>query len=303
MNSSASSDFRVEPIDYQTGLPDLRHVRETVFVQEQHVPLELEWDQLDPRCDHVIARDDSGRPIGAGRLTPEGSIGRMAVLAHWRGRGVGDAMLQALIARARQRGWRELILHAQTSAYMFYTRHGFLPVGERFVEAGIDHQTMRIALDAVNPVETADAALAALLGVVDGARRALCIYSRDLDPGLLDAPAAQHALRRLATRDGEIRVLLQDPAAAQRALAPLIGLAQRLPSALALRAIEEPGDRAYPSAYLVSDTGGWYFRPLGHRFDGETRLHDRPRGRQLRASFEPVWERARACTEFRTLGI
>ena len=98
-------------------------------------------------------------------------------------------------------------------------------------------------------------------------------------------------------------MLLQDPGTPQRALAPLIGLAQRLPSEFAFRAVEEPGDRLYPSAFVVNDRGGWYFRTLGHRFDGETDLHSEARVRQLRATFEPMWERARPCTEFRALGI
>ena len=152
--------FGVDTVDYETALPDLRTVRETVFVQEQRVPLELEWDALDPQCVHVLARDAAGQPIGTGRLTPEHKIGRMAVLAPWRGRGVGDALLLALLAAARERGWREVSLHAQVSAQDFYARHGFLPLGERFEEAGIGHQTMRLLLDAANPVESREAAVA-----------------------------------------------------------------------------------------------------------------------------------------------
>lgn len=295
--------FTVEGIDYQAGLPDLRRVRETVFVHEQGVPLALEWDELDPQCHHVVARDDNGEAIGTGRLTPKRTIGRMAVLSDWRGRGVGDAMLRALLEQARANGWHEVSLHAQASAIDFYARHGFLPVGERFEEAGIEHQSMRLLPGAVNPVETRDAAVAAMLGVIAGARRQLVIYSRELDPGLLDAPAVVTALRRLATGGGEIRVLLQDPAEPQRALAPLIGLAQRLPSAFAFRAIEEPADRSYASAYVANDLRGYYFRPLGHRFDGETRLDASGRARQLRATFDPVWQRARPCTEYRALGL
>ena len=295
--------FTVEGIDYQAGLPDLRRVRETVFVHEQGVPLALEWDELDPQCHHVVARDDNGEAIGTGRLTPKRTIGRMAVLSDWRGRGVGDAMLRALLEQARANGWHEVSLHAQASAIDFYARHGFLPVGERFEEAGIEHQSMRLLPGAVNPVETRDAAVAAMLGVIAGARRQLVIYSRELDPGLLDAPAVVTALRRLATAGGEIRVLLQEPAEPQRALAPLIGLAQRLPSAFAFRAIEEPTDRSYASAYVANDLRGYYFRPLGHRFDGETRLDAPGRARQLRATFDPVWQRARPCTEYRALGL
>ena len=300
---SATPAFHVEAVEYDSALPDLRSVRETVFVQEQQVPLDLEWDELDPLCRHVLARDNEGRPIGTGRLTPEHKIGRMAVLAHWRGRGVGDALLLALIEQARRAGWREVSLHAQVSAIGFYVRQGFLPYDAPFVEAGIDHQSMRRLIDKPNPVETRAAALAATLGVIAGARRNLQIYSRELDPGLLDTPEALAALRRFSTQGGETRVLLQDPGTPQRALSPLLGLAQRLPSAFALRAVEEPGDLAYASAFVVNDRGGWYFRTLGHRFDGETHLQGEPRARQLRAAFEPMWERARPCTEFRALGI
>lgn len=300
-------DFRVEKVDYAGALPDLRRVREPVFVHEQQVPLELEWDELDPLCHHVLARDDAGRPIGTGRLTPQRKIGRMAVLQEWRGRGVGDALLSALMVQARELGWRELSLHAQVSAIAFYARHGFLPYGPRFEEAGIQHQSMKLLLDAVNPVETRDAAVAAVLGVIGTARRSLLVYSRELDPGLLDTPEVMAALRRLATgRDAgqvQVQVLLQDPAAPQRALAPLIGLAQRMPSSFGFRAIEEPTDRAYASAYVVDDTGSYYFRPLGHRFEGETRLLAPARARQLRAAFDPVWQRARPCTEYRALGL
>jgi len=299
---SAAPAFTVEAVGYEASLPDLRLVREAVFVQEQGVPLALEWDELDPLCHHVLARDNNGQAIGTGRLTPKHTIGRMAVLPDWRGRGIGDAMLRALLVQARELGWHEVALHAQASAIDFYARHGFLPFGGRFEEAGIEHQSMRILLNTVNPVETREAAIAAVLGVIAGARRQLHIYSRELDPGLLDAPEVMAALRRLALADGEISVLLQDPAEPQRRLAPLIGLAQRLPSAFAFRAIEEPTDRSYPSAYVVNDQGGYYFR-LGHRFDGEARLDGAGRARQLRASFDPVWQRARACTEYRALGL
>ena len=158
MNDSGHRAFRVDPIDYTDGLPQLRAVRETVFVQEQQVPIEEEWDALDPDCVHVIARAQDGTPIGTGRLTPEHKIGRMAVLREWRGRGVGDALLLTLIEQAHQRGWREVALNAQVSAIAFYLRHGFQPVGERFWEAGIEHQAMRRALTARDAQRIAAAA-------------------------------------------------------------------------------------------------------------------------------------------------
>ncbi|QSX77402.1 GNAT family N-acetyltransferase [Agrilutibacter solisilvae] len=300
---TAKGRFTVSAVDYESGLPQLRLVRETVFVQEQGVPVSLEWDDLDPRCHHVLALDADGAPIGTGRLTPEHKIGRMAVLSDWRGHGVGEALLHALIDQARSQGWHEISLHAQASAIGFYARHGFLPQGPRFEEAGIEHQTMRRLLDGPNPVESHDAAVAALLGVIGTARRHLWLYSRELDPGLLDRPDVMTALRRFATRGGETRILLQDVLAPQSAHAPLIALSQRLPSAFLFRVIEETVDRAYPSAFACNDAGGWYFRLLGHRTDGETRIDQPARARQLENVFEPFWERARPCTEYRALGI
>lgn len=297
--------FRVEAIDYATGVDDLRAVREPVFVHEQQVPIELEWDALDPLCVHVIARDDAGMPIGTGRLTPERKVGRMAVLPAWRGRGVGDALLLALIDAAAQRRWPELRLHSQVSALGFYVKHGFVPYGARFMEAGIEHQSMRRQIGGPTAIDTREAAVAITTAIVTAARRELCIYSRSLDPGLLDAPEVLEALRRLGTRRQrvDIRVLLQDAATPQRAHAPMIGLGQRLSSVFGFREVVDPADRGYASAFIANDCGGYYWRTLGNRFDGEAALDFGGRARQLADGFMPVWERARVVTEFRALEI
>jgi len=304
--SQESPAFRIESVvDYAAALADLRAVREIVFVLEQSVPIEEEWDALDPLCLHVVARDADGLPIGTGRLTPERKLGRMAVLPAWRGRGVGDAMLVALVDLARQQGWRELALNAQVSAFGFYAKHGFVPYGARFHEAGIEHQAMRRKLDGATAIETREAAVAITTAVAMQARRNLWIYSRELDPGLFDAPEVLEALRRLGVsgHGGEIRILLQDADVPQRKLAPLLPLGQRLPSVFRFREVSDPVDRDYPSAFIANDAGGYYFRDLGHRFDGEADLEGGPRARQLIEAFRPVWERARPVSEYRALGI
>lgn len=134
--------FRVQRVEFEAALADLRAVRDEVFVGEQSVPVELEHDALDPQCTHVLARLLDGTPVGTARLTPNRHIGRMAVRAPWRGRGVGDALLLALVDEARRRGWPDVRLNAQVSAESFYARHGFQPEGARFMEAGIEHQAM-----------------------------------------------------------------------------------------------------------------------------------------------------------------
>jgi predicted GNAT family N-acyltransferase len=303
--STTPAAFSVARIDYTRGLDGLRAVREPVFVQEQQVPLELEWDDLDPLCVHVLARDAAGHPIGTGRLTPEHKIGRMAVLREWRGRGVGAALLQALIDEAVHHRLPAVSLHAQTSAIGFYAKHGFVPYGERFMEAGIEHQSMRRVLRGPTAIETREAAVSVATTLIAATRRELWIYSRSLDPGLLDAPDVLDALRRVATRRQRtsIRILLQDATSPQRGGAPLIALSQRLTSVFAFREVGDAVDRDNPSAFIVNDSGGYYFRPLGHRFDGETEYDGAARARQLIDAFASPWERARIVTEYRALGI
>lgn len=300
-----SPPFRVEVVDFAAALDDLRLVRDEVFVGEQQVPIALEHDALDPDCTHVLARLPDGTAIGTARLTPARHIGRMAVRAPWRGHGVGDALLLALVDAARARGWADVHLNAQVSAIGFYARHGFEPRGPRFVEAGIEHQAMSRALHGTQRITTPDEAIAIATRIVLGARRGVWIRSHALDPGLLDAPDLLDALRRFAARGrglNGIHVLLHDAAAPQRAHAPLLALAQRLPSAFLFRELEDPMDRADPAAYITSDGGGYYLRPQG-RIDGEADLHAPGRARQLRRAHGEEWDRARPVGEYRRLGI
>ncbi len=297
--------FRVELVEFQQALAELRAVRDEVFVDEQHVPVELEHDAVDPLCTHVIARLLDGTPVGTGRLTPERHIGRMAVRAPWRGRGVGDALLLALVEQARLRGWADVHLNAQAPAIGFYERHGFRPEGERFMEAGIEHQAMRRALEGPRAIERRQDAIDTTIRIIEGARRMLLIRSFALDPGLFDAPAVMQALRSFATtgRGNEVRILLHDAATPQRQQAPLLGLAQRLPSVFLFRELDDPVDRIDPAAWIASDAGGYYLRALGDRIEGEAELHAPARYRQLRASHDQAWERARPVSEYRALGL
>jgi len=134
--------YTVRIADWARDETKLKSIRRDVFVVEQSVPESLEWDGIDAQCAHAIAEDDSGRAIGCGRLLPDGHIGRMAVRREWRGRGVGAALLERLIALASARGDARVMLNAQAHAMPFYARYGFRPVGEPFDEAGIPHQAM-----------------------------------------------------------------------------------------------------------------------------------------------------------------
>lgn len=121
-------------------------IRRQVFVEEQHIPADMEWDSADAACLHALARNHFGMPLATGRLLEHvpgvAKIGRMAVLRPMRGTQIGRQVLDALMAEARRQGYREVLLHAQLSAENFYLRAGFQRRGEPFEEAGIGHVEM-----------------------------------------------------------------------------------------------------------------------------------------------------------------
>ena len=152
MNPS-SHRYAVRILAWDKASPLARPLRETVFVHEQGVRIEEEWDEWDAVSDHAIAFGVSGLAVGTGRLLPpepatpgEARIGRMAVLKESRGSGAGMALLDALVALAAARGLETLVLHAQTQALGFYQRCGFVAEGPEFIEANIPHFTMRRVL-------------------------------------------------------------------------------------------------------------------------------------------------------------
>ena len=146
--------FRIELMDWDKAREEASRIRFAVFVEEQRVPVAIELDEMDARSLHALAYAEDGAPVATGRLLPQeqegaravGHVGRMAVLKDWRGRGVGAAILAALLEQARRRGDEEIVLSAQTHALGFYRRHGFTELGPEYEEAGIPHQLMRRSL-------------------------------------------------------------------------------------------------------------------------------------------------------------
>ncbi len=125
---------------------DAHRIRHEVFVEEQRIPAEMEWDAADEGCLHAVAYNRFGRALATGRLLEHvpgvAKVGRMAVLRGMRSGRIGREVLDALMREGRARGYREVLLHAQLSAVNFYLRAGFVERGERFEEAGIGHVEM-----------------------------------------------------------------------------------------------------------------------------------------------------------------
>ncbi|MBM4207473.1 MAG: GNAT family N-acetyltransferase [Gammaproteobacteria bacterium] len=316
------SDFRVEPADYKADFDDLRAVREAVFINEQNIPEAIEFDAADPNCHHVVARDNQHRAIGTARLSPEGNIGRMAVLPYWRGKGVGKALILAVLDKAQKLGFTEVSLNAQAYLVDFYRKFGFHSEGDAFTVANIPHQLMRSTLKPLEkttrPVPKQRSALveiaefssideitAATLALIGAARKEIRLYSKDLEPFLYGRSDVLEALKQFAINSsgGSILIIVQDTLAVRADPHPLIDLAQRLPSIFTIRTPIEPADLQYPSAYLINDRDGYCFRQQSSVLRGVWSPVMPSRNRQLMDDFDTVWERCRVCTEFRALGI
>lgn len=141
----AMSKVSVRVVDWQRNAA-LREIRHAVFVQEQQVPIELEWDEYDSVATHfMLMLEDEQQPataIGTARLLPEGSIGRVAILPPYRGLGYGRVLMLEVMAHAQQQGMSRLTLSAQTHALDFYLRLGFRICSGEYMDAGIPHQDM-----------------------------------------------------------------------------------------------------------------------------------------------------------------
>jgi len=125
--------------------PALQKIRREVFINEQLFAESEEWDDDDVVSVHALATLNR-EPVGTGRLNPGGKIGRIAVKAGLRGRGIGTLILRQLLHEAYHRGIREPYLHAQVQAVPFYEKLGFRSQGDVFDEAGVSHVRMKHAL-------------------------------------------------------------------------------------------------------------------------------------------------------------
>ena len=135
------SDLQIRIADWHKDNVDLRRIRESVFIQEQGVPPEQEWDSDDVTATHFLACEGDFA-IGTVRLLADGTIGRMSVLKDWRGMHVGEKLLIAAINEAERLGLKQQALTAQVHAVGFYERLGFTATSEEFIEAGIPHIDM-----------------------------------------------------------------------------------------------------------------------------------------------------------------
>ena len=136
----------IELVSWQQAKSHLRQVRTVVFIHEQLVTPEFEWDDIDSSAVHLLAMHEN-KAIGCLRIINYAKIGRMAVLKPWRGLGVGKMLLNEAIEICRQHGIKQIVLSAQTHAIHFYQQTGFQITSGEYTDVHIPHVDMCLKLD------------------------------------------------------------------------------------------------------------------------------------------------------------
>ncbi|OAM52115.1 hypothetical protein A7981_01095 [Methylovorus sp. MM2] len=143
--NNPAHNFRIQEVNWDAAGAALKTIRSQVFIEEQQVPIALEWDGLDDSAIHILALDNE-TPIGCARILQGGIIGRMAVLNAYRNMGIGHSILAAAIAICRREQWFEIKLSAQMHALAFYQKAGFSICSSEYIDAGIPHKDMVLDL-------------------------------------------------------------------------------------------------------------------------------------------------------------
>ncbi|WP_100639656.1 GNAT family N-acetyltransferase [Marinobacter salexigens] len=320
--------IRIRKYSWQLAPRHIREIRQKVFVEEQRVPPELEWDSTDEIADHFLAVLPDNTPAGVARLfstlDETGHIGRMAVLPQFRGRGIGEALLQHLIT-ASAGEYQELKLSAQQHAIEFYQRSGFHVCSEPYDDAGIPHLDMRclapaliglkISLERPKPLQLgADAHswlfddASSLVGLMDSmvgqTSQRLWLYDRILDHDLYDRTRFRELISGLARRHrhSEIRLLIHDDKPLIKRRHQLVELMRRLPSRIDLRLINSNlSHEDHP--FLLADREGVLYRHDFTRPTGFAGFSDNGRVRMLSEEFQRMWNTGHNSLELRELPI
>lgn len=299
----------VEQVDWDSQAQLLTDIRHRVFVEEQDVPVAEELDGRDAEASHWLARNAQGDAMGCARLLGN-QVGRMAVLAEYRHRGVGTRLLQAIIEHAVEHGLDNLTLAAQTPAIPFYRRGGFRAEGEEFFDAGMPHYRMTLGLARFkNPrpsppppavsdedrirdfFEGAAPFRGRATALVAATERTLRVFSDSLDPLLYDDSGLCDAVVELASRHPfcQVYILVRDSSQLGRQFHRLVATHQRLTSSIHLRKLNPERDSDY-NDFVVADETGVLRLQEPERYQGFSCRYDPAEARRLGNEFDALWE-------------
>ena len=135
------SEIVIKTVGFKESFTDIEEIRTSVFIKEQHVPIEMEWDEFDNDSMHILAYYNN-KPVGTARLLNDGHIGRMAVLKDYRNRNIGQNMLKYILKLAKNKSMQRVQLSAQEHAVEFYKKYGFSVTSDVYLDAVIPHYDM-----------------------------------------------------------------------------------------------------------------------------------------------------------------
>lgn len=281
----------------------LSSLRRRVFIEEQLVPENEEWDSLDALASHFILYVEN-EPAGCARLLETGQIGRFAITKPFRLQGLGKQLLKAVASSAMRSVKLDVFLHAQLDAIPFYEKYGFQVTGAPFVDAGIEHKEMHLNLrSASNPlwVELLEDSVLRFAGsdtiscllphVVSLARRELRLFSSTLTRDLYGSDRFISEVSRLARlqRAAKVRILIQDGSPLRGSRHPLLDLAQRLPSKVQIRITSADIDDTYETFLTSDERAIAYFNHELH-IEGFVNFSASLEAKQKNDLFDNMWD-------------
>jgi len=296
----------IDRVPWSTHSDTLRDIRKAVFIDEQGVAQDLEWDEHDESDStiHLLAHDDE-RPIGCARVLLSGSdpgkITRLAVRKENRRQGVGATLLQTASDLVFETA-DDAYLHAQLASLPFYQKYGFVAEGDVFVEAGIDHLEMHLRRDCAESLiklyrtrvlrlDSADHFSRHLDQVVRCGRRKIDILSTVLEREIYGRDSVVEALSKFLRDDphATLRILVEDSSLLPKLRHPLVDLARRLSSKADIRRIVAGSDPIENAFAIVDEKSLLFFNDEAH-FLGFVNYDDAPTARRFAEKFQHLWD-------------
>jgi len=332
--------MRIITTDWETHKQAIQVIRELVFIKEQKVPEDLEWDSDDLSAKHFLVLNNNNQAIATGRLTSDGQIGRMAVFAKWRRQGIARKLLQHILMTAKVLKHSAVYLHAQLYTQDLYQGAGFQKEGESFLEAGIPHIKMSMGLNqttgSIAPQESTvefasekentktenssssntsqsyePIVLAHIndfkditIQLAETATRFIKILTPDLEPVLYDHTTFTEIISALCrtNKHTHVQILISGNPKEISSSHQVALLSQRLSSSITIRRVN-PSQTQPTHAYMLTDTNGIMYRVKANEYRGFANLNNPAQVRIKSLDFERLWTHSSAITEFRRLGI